>query len=537
MNCDLSTTDASAMDQTLGLIQQGEITDRFIPQVEDRVGILVRSHLPDIIAKDVGKRASPLAGNDLSNSYPLHSFTLQNEYFFVTPHNSLDITNYLQRLRYYQNESGFCEQSNRGKLLVEKKDRKTQQEQIAAALGFDHSRVLYFRAKKESTKFNNSVNLPGLRTFSTGKSISLKSDMRIPHVLKDIAFKVLDAPGLRNDYYSNAVCWSKESNVLAVGLGSSLYTWTEGAGTCTMQKFNDEMISSTSYNYGGVLAIGTKNGKISIYDKSSRIISASCIFRLKVGIACIKWLHNQEYFFAGNDAGEIGLFEFRKQISPVSNHTEYELEKLAVFPCNRQQICGIDINYKNTQMAVGCNENKCTIYDISIPTKIVQIHCLEHKAAVKAVAFCPWMPNLLATGGGSKDRSIRFWHSSSGTLVKCFETRGQITSLIWSSFRKELLSTFGFGSSGSENILVEVYSYPSLKLTKRVESISEMRVLTADLSNDHKSICAGLSDQSVRIYSIWDASVSIKTGMYDKGIFESKLIELAEGISNNEDIR
>lgn len=33
-----------------------------------------------------------------------------------------------------------------------------------------------------------------------------------------------------------------------------------------------------------------------------------------------------------------------------------------------------------------------------------------HKAAVKALAWCPWQRNLLATGGGSSDKTMRFWN-------------------------------------------------------------------------------------------------------------------------------
>jgi cell division cycle protein 20 (cofactor of APC complex) len=34
-----------------------------------------------------------------------------------------------------------------------------------------------------------------------------------------------------------------------------------------------------------------------------------------------------------------------------------------------------------------------------------------HKAAVKALAWCPWQRNLLATGGGSSDKTMRFWNT------------------------------------------------------------------------------------------------------------------------------
>lgn len=38
-------------------------------------------------------------------------------------------------------------------------------------------------------------------------------------------FKVLDAPALQDDFYLNLVDWSA-SNVVAVGLGSSVFLWS-----------------------------------------------------------------------------------------------------------------------------------------------------------------------------------------------------------------------------------------------------------------------------------------------------------------------
>jgi cell division cycle protein 20 (cofactor of APC complex) len=32
-----------------------------------------------------------------------------------------------------------------------------------------------------------------------------------------------------------------------------------------------------------------------------------------------------------------------------------------------------------------------------------------HRAATKAVQFCPWEKNLLATGGGSFDTQLKIW--------------------------------------------------------------------------------------------------------------------------------
>ena len=57
-------------------------------------------------------------------------------------------------------------------------------------------------------------------------STQLKSVRKIPKV----PFKVLDAPNLEDDFYLNLVDWSS-TNILAVGLGGSVYIWSAESGT------------------------------------------------------------------------------------------------------------------------------------------------------------------------------------------------------------------------------------------------------------------------------------------------------------------
>lgn len=41
----------------------------------------------------------------------------------------------------------------------------------------------------------------------------------------------------------------------------------------------------------------------------------------------------------------------------------------------------------------------------------------QHQAAVKALAWCPWSTNILASGGGTADRMIRFWNCNTGKTI------------------------------------------------------------------------------------------------------------------------
>ena len=42
--------------------------------------------------------------------------------------------------------------------------------------------------------------------------------------------------------------------------------------------------------------------------------------------------------------------------------------------------------------------------------------------AVKAISWCPLQMNLVASGGGLLDKSIKFWNTEDGSLIKSVTT-------------------------------------------------------------------------------------------------------------------
>lgn len=422
-------------------------------------------------------------------------------------------------------------------------NKLTHEESVANALGYKSNRILNFKPLKSPKKvksLHNEIDLldNDIPSKQEDASIHNLDNNSSPNFLPEIPFKVLNAPGLRNDYYSNLVCWANRSNLIAAGLGSTVYCWNENEGTTSLDPFGDEIISTLAYSSEDFLAVGTKESKIYIYAPGSNSVVAKLETKSNSSICSIKWLPDSKYVFVGNDIGEVSLFrlyEFKTKRTSKKYVYNYTLKLKTTFKCDQQQICGIDVNEKSKQLAIGANNNNSSIWDISDLLKPKKIFHLKHEAAVKAVAFCPWMPNLLVTGGGSRDKTIRFWHSKSGTLISQFKTKAQVTAIIWSRSKKELLVTFGFGDMINKNEILAVYSYPSMKLKLRVTAPSDTRILTADISDDFSSVCTSLSDQSVRIYNIWDSKYDLKSGIYDDAIYGSKIIDTEEGVNKHID--
>lgn len=180
----------------------------------------------------------------------------------------------------------------------------------------------------------------------------------------------------------------------------------------------------------------------------------------------------------------------------------------------------------------------------------------HHDAAIKAIEFCPWSKSILATGGGTKDKTIKFWHIGTGTLINQIKTNYQITSLVWSNNRREILATFGFNSNATGlnnnnsnnnnnnrmdkngNLLLQVYNYPQCKPVLNVTSLQSLRVLNCCLSPDKTSICLTTTDETIRFYKIWDQKSDSIIEFNDSKNFGSDIIALLEGISlYNKDVR
>lgn len=127
---------------------------------------------------------------------------------------------------------------------------------------------------------------------------------------------------------------------------------------------------------------------------------------------------------------------------------------------HEQEVCGLKWSPSSQQLASGGNDNLLHIWDSAAASSFSSSHLHrldEHQAAVKALAWCPFQSNLLASGGGTADRCIKFWNSHTGVCVNSIDTGSQVCALQWSKHEKEILSSHGF----SQNQLC-VWKYPSM---------------------------------------------------------------------------
>ncbi|TEA11028.1 Meiosis-specific APC/C activator protein AMA1 [Colletotrichum sidae] len=174
-------------------------------------------------------------------------------------------------------------------------------------------------------------------------------------------------------------------------------------------------------------------------------------------------------------------------------------------------------------------------------------HCWKHDAAVKAIAFCPWQDNLVATGGGSNDKCIHFWHVGSEALLATIVVSAQVTSLIWSTTRPEIAATFGYPTP-DHPYRVAVFSWPSCKQVGAIAWSGGPRALSAipypkgpaDAPKGSRTaregtIIVASSDRSIKFHEIWPEGSKATFGGFGM-LGGSDILEGLDGIEKEGDV-
>lgn len=91
---------------------------------------------------------------------------------------------------------------------------------------------------------------------------------------------------------------------------------------------------------------------------------------------------------------------------------------------HEQEVCGLAWSPSGDQLASGGNDNLLHVWSSSREQPLHRL--TAHQAAVKAVAWCPFQSNLLASGGGTADRCIRFWNTITGAHLNAVDTNSQV---------------------------------------------------------------------------------------------------------------
>jgi cell division cycle 20-like protein 1 (cofactor of APC complex) len=180
---------------------------------------------------------------------------------------------------------------------------------------------------------------------------------------------------------------------------------------------------------------------------------------------------------------------------------------------HRQEVCGLKWSPDGQFLASGGNDNKLFVWSGAANTPMQTY--TEHLAAVKAIAWSPHHHGLLASGGGTADRYIRFWNTLTGQPMQSVDTGSQVCNLAWSKHASELVSTHGY----SQNQIL-VWKYPSLVQVAKLTGHS-YRVLYLAMSPDGEAIVTGAGDETLRFWNVFSKARSQKESKSALNLFTS----------------
>ncbi|KAJ4195996.1 WD repeat-containing protein slp1 [Fusarium falciforme] len=369
------------------------------------------------------------------------------------------------------------------------------QDSLANACGVSlNTRILEFKpAAPESSKpidLRQQYNRPLKSTTSSSAQLRRR--------IATAPERVLDAPGLVDDYYLNLLDWSS-GNQVAIGLERNVYVWSadEGSVSCLLETTPDTYVSSVKWSGDGAyVSVGLGTGEVQIWDvaEGQKIRS---MFGHETRVGVMGW--NKHLLSTGARSGLVFNHDVR-----IAEH------KVAELVSHTSEVCGLEWRSDGAQLATGGNDNLVSIWDarsLSVP----KFTKTNHKAAVKALAWCPWNMNLLATGGGSYDRHIHFWNSTSGARVNSIDTGSQVTSLRWSPHHREIVSSSGFPDNS-----LSIWSYPTLVRTVEIPA-HESRVLHSCLSPDGQMLATAAADESLKFWKIFEKKAGASAGIGASG--------------------
>ena len=399
-----------------------------------------------------------------------------------------------------------------------------------------------------------------------------------------------------------------------MGLGSLLYAWSDMQGVHLLNggTSNGSWLTSLAFSstQGGkcILSFGRSDGSLSLMS-----LYDSMLPRFEVQqpcpIACLAWRPHTtmrpsrcpltpnvatrtEDLLVGDEIGTVYYYavEWPDAWEVTRSGWSGSMTLLARISLHTQQICGLSFSPDGSLFATGGNDNFCCLLQTNVVlqstrdgvqdaeevlvgadglrhvhtilgggrvreiTPGAEKHRWVHGAAVKAIAFCPWRDGLVATGGGSNDKCIHFYHTTSGACLATISVAAQVTSLIWSTTRREIAATFGYAQP-EHPYRIAVFSWPECKQVAAIPWEGDHRALFAipypggpNESQTSKEGGRGLtrtaqegcivvasSDESVKFHEVWTAGQKATAG--GEGLLGgSDILEGLEGIDKEGEI-
>ncbi|KAK1409241.1 hypothetical protein QVD17_35767 [Tagetes erecta] len=350
-------------------------------------------------------------------------------------------------------------------------------------------RMLVFRGSPKSSR--KSIRYVDEIRRDDEENFGNKNHMNQERKLPKKETKILDAPAIRDDFYTNIIDWGK-NNILAVALGQELYFWNpvneDTRRVLKTESLNDHPSSISWSQDGNTLAVGLARSHIQLFD------SQTCkpIRRLEGHQAMVGATSWNGHILTSGSWKAILNHDVRVRNSLVSR-----------LKAHRSKVCGLKWSETGNLLASGGDDNVVYIWEASRMNSAQFVHRFtNHVASVKALAWCPYNFKVLASGGGSNDGCIKLWDTQQGTCITSVNTEAQICALEWNTHYKEIVSAHGYSiTRDARKNMMSVWKYPSMVNAGDLTS-HKGRVLQLSQNPDGLRLVSAAADETLRFWDI-----------------------------------
>ena len=360
--------------------------------------------------------------------------------------------------------------------------------------------------------------------------------------------RILDAPNLSDNIFYNPIDWGSK-NILSVCLGPYDYLWNYNNLETNLLSKNPNEVEYCTSNFmdnGICIALGLDNGDIELWDIEKKIkirslsghkmrvgtlawngynlfsgskdttilghdvrVKNNVIMKLAKGhtkeVCTIRWNQDFKYLASGGNDNLVCLWDIRGKFNKNKNsiwdmlNSQSDDESDIDNEEQNDEFNDKDINMKEINTDINTNINrirksKSKILDEDIIEPFIILN--KHKGPVRALQWSPWHNNILATGGGKKDNTIKFFNADTKSVVSEYNTGSPVCQILWNKYEKEIIS-----SQGNSKNQICLWSYP--KMNKIAELNGHLnRALYLAMSPDGCTMVSGSSDETLRFWNI-----------------------------------
>lgn len=359
-------------------------------------------------------------------------------------------------------------------------------------------KVIFNSMKRKRDSVQRASSEPNSSSVAKTQNVNKKKTIAHPTIELVSTQKELD---ITDDFYTNPLSLSKEG-VLAIALGNHIHISQDDISfneLLVRPPFSSEStisnnVTSLCWINDDLLAAGTECGYLEIWDIRTKKILA--LYQPNMtSIVAIEPI-NKELLSLGCADGSILVTNIDKDC------------RLKVIGCfkRHKKVCNLALSCGGQYFASGGNDRMVNVWSAST----LSVHCTfsSHKTAIKALAWNPQQTNLLATGGGKGDNTIKLWNVAQEKELCSINTEEQVSNLHWMPDGKHLISTHGFLSKRQVRLwkfshAEKEYRIMEIPLNINIDDFHTGRVFHSVFSLGRACLfTAGADDKALKKWSI-----------------------------------